>query len=258
MLQEARIHRIKALLATFGQVSTERIAQDLGVSRETARRDVLALEAEGRLRRVHGGVVCVVDEGREPPLAVRQAVRAKEKRAIARAAVRLVQPGHTLLIDAGSTTTLLAEELSSMSGLTLVTNGLNVALKLAGAEGGRSANQIILLGGSINAELAATHGDITVAEIHRYHADIAFTSPVGISAQHGATSFEQSEAAIARAMTAQARRVVILADHSKIGQHSRLTYRSLADIDAVITDARARTLPALAEMRAAGAEVVLA
>ena len=54
MLQEARIHRIKALLATFGQVSTERIAQDLGVSRETARRDVLALEAEGRLRRVHG------------------------------------------------------------------------------------------------------------------------------------------------------------------------------------------------------------
>ncbi|KCB33857.1 transcriptional regulator, DeoR family, partial [Bordetella hinzii CA90 BAL1384] len=57
MLQETRLHRIRGLLSSLGQVSTERIAQDLGVSRETVRRDLLALEAEGGLRRVHGGIV---------------------------------------------------------------------------------------------------------------------------------------------------------------------------------------------------------
>ncbi|KAF1020526.1 MAG: Glycerol-3-phosphate regulon repressor [Paracidovorax wautersii] len=191
MLQEARLHRIKALLTTFSQVSTERIAQDLGVSRETVRRDVLELEADGVLRRVHGGVVLAGDSGREPPLAVRQTVRAKEKRAIARAAVQLIQPGQTLLIDAGSTTALLAEELSSMSGLTIVTNGLDVARKLAGPQASRSANDVILLGGSVGADLPATYGDLTVAEIHRYRADLALLSPVGVSAQHGASSFER-------------------------------------------------------------------
>lgn len=69
----------------------------------------------------------------EPPLAVRSAVRAREKRAIVRAAVRLLQPGQTLFLDAGSTTTMLAEELSAMAGLTILTNSLDAARKLAAA-----------------------------------------------------------------------------------------------------------------------------
>jgi len=133
MLQEERFLRIRTLLSTLSRVSTERIAQDLDVSRETVRRDILALESQGILRRVHGGVVAQGPEP-EPPLAVRQAVREREKRAIARAALQLLQPGQTLFIDAGSTTTLLAEALSSLSGLTIITNGLNVALKLAAAD----------------------------------------------------------------------------------------------------------------------------
>ena len=92
MLQETRLHRIRSLLSSFNQVSTDRIVQDLGVSRETVRRDILELEAEGVLRRVHGGIIATNEEP-EPPLAVRQTVRAKEKRAIARAAAGvMVQP----------------------------------------------------------------------------------------------------------------------------------------------------------------------
>ncbi|MFT4191154.1 MAG: DeoR/GlpR family DNA-binding transcription regulator [Comamonas sp.] len=258
MLQEARLHRIRALLSTFSQVSSERIAQDLGVSRETVRRDVLELEGQGVLRRVHGGVVAVSAEP-ELPLVVRQAVRAKEKRAIARAAVRLVQPGQTLFIDAGSTTTQLAEELSSMSGLTVITNGLNVALKLAAADTQReTGNSVLLLGGSVSPALAATYGDITVAEIHRYRADVALLSPVGLSGQHGATSFEHHEATIARAMAQRAAKRIILADHSKIGQSSRVVYAGPGDIDVVVTDAAARALPALEELQQTRCEVLLA
>lgn len=258
MLQEERFLRIRTLLSTLSRVSTERIAQDLEVSRETVRRDILALESQGLLRRVHGGVVAQGPEP-EPPLAVRQAVRAREKRAMARAALQLLQPGQTLFLDAGSTTTLLAEALSGLSGLTIITNGLNVALKLAGADAGRNArNDVVLLGGRPDPAVQATHGDTTVAEIHRYRADVALLSPVGINVHSGATSFEHHEAAVARAMAAQAKKLILLADHSKVGQASRVTYASLAEVDTLVTDAGARALPAFSALQAAGCHIVVA
>lgn len=258
MLQEERFIRIRTLLATLTRVSTERIVKDLDVSRETVRRDLVELEAQGVLRRVHGGAVAP-GPAPEPPLAVRQAVREREKRAIARAALRQLQPGQTLFLDAGSTTTLLAAELSSLSGMTVVTNSLNAALQLAGADAGRPArNDVILLGGRTDPGVRATHGDITVAEIHRYRADVALLSPVGIHCLHGATSFDHHEAAIARAMAAQAQRLIVLADHSKIGQASRVVYAGLPEIDTIVTDAGSRALPGLSALQAAGSHVIVA
>src|SRR3990167_318387 len=193
MLQEERILRIRSLLAKFKSISIERIAQDLDVSRETARRDVLQLEAQGELRRVHGGVVLKGPEP-EPPVSERARVNQKEKRLIAKAALKLLQPGQTVFLDAGSTTTVLAEELASLSGLTVITNGLAAALKLGAADDARAPrNTILLLGGRIDANVQATYGDDTVGEIHRHQADIALLSPVGISRAYGATSFEHHE-----------------------------------------------------------------
>ena len=92
MLQETRLHRIRALLTTQHQLSTERIINELGISRETARRDIIELEAQGLARRVHGGLVAV-DSQPEPPLQVRRNAQAKEKRAIAVAAAQHLQRG---------------------------------------------------------------------------------------------------------------------------------------------------------------------
>ncbi len=258
MLREERHLRIRTLLSTLSRVSTERIEQDLQVSRETVRRDILALEDQGVLRRVHGGVV-TPGPAPEPPLAVRQAVRAKEKRAIARTALQLLKPGQTVFLDAGSTTALLAETLATLPGLTIITNGLNVALTLAALGDGRpGSDHVILLGGNIDPLVQATFGEITVGDIHRYHADVAMLSPVGISSQHGATSFEHHEAAIARAMVRQAQQLVILADHSKIGQASRVAYARADEIDTLVTNTAASGLPELAALRAAGCRVMLA
>jgi DeoR/GlpR family transcriptional regulator of sugar metabolism len=249
MLQEERILRIGSLIAKYGRVSTERIARDLGVSRETVRRDILQIEALGQLRRVHGGVAATHPEPEEP-VSVRARTNIKEKRAIARAALKLLQPGQTVFLDAGSTTTIMAEELASMSGLTLITNGLNVALKLAAANepGGAPRNTTILLGGQLDASLHATYGEDTVNEIHRFRADLALLSPVGLSARQGATSFEHREAAVARAMAQQAQMLVILADHSKMGLSSRVSYAKAAAIKVIVTNARSRNLPAFDEL----------
>ena len=217
--------------------------------RDTVRRDLLELEGAGELRRVHGGAVATGPEP-EPPLAVRLVARQKEKRAIAKAAVSLLRPGQTVFLDAGSTTSMLAEEIATLSGMTVITNSLNIALKLAGADEGRAArNETRLLGGNIDVKSQATHGDGTLEDIRRFRADVALLSPVGLHAKHGAMSFEHHEAAVARAMAEQAQQVVILADHSKIGHASRVTYVRSADIDIVVTDAKARENAGLAALR---------
>lgn len=258
MLQETRLHRIRALLSTLNQVNTERIIKELGVSRETARRDIIELEAQGLAKRVHGGLVAL-NATPEPPLTVRSSVMAKEKRAIARAAAQLLQPGQTVFLDAGSTTTMLAEELRSMSGLTIITNSLNAALKLCAAEEHETLNnQVILLGGNMQAGAQETRGELTVDEIYRFRADVAVLSPVGLDAKHGASSFQPHEAAIARAMTRQAGRLILLADHTKLGLNSRMNYARIEQISALVTDSSAATLPAFAALQQALPQVVLA
>ena len=258
MLQEERLIRINALLATFTRISSERIALDLDVSRETVRRDVLELEARGKLRRVHGGVVATSTEP-EAPFAVRMRVNAREKQAIAKAAFRLLSPGQTLFLDAGSTTGILADALASMTGLTVITNAVNIAARLSGPRGGRSTgNDAILLGGRIDPEVNATYGDLTVNEIRRYQADLALLSPVGLNAQQGATSYEPHEAAVAQAMAKQARQVVILADYSKIGLASRVCYAEAGDMDTVVTNRQVEDHAELHALRRCGVEVLLA
>ncbi len=238
MWQEERYQKIRALLASLQQVSTDRIVGELGVSRETVRRDLLELEALGELRRVHGGAVPVHSE---PPITERVHTRVKYKRAIARVAAGLLSSGQTVFLDAGSTTTVLAHELAKLSGLTIITNSFDAAMAVGAA--GTSTNQVIMLGGAVSGPVSATSGEITIAEIHRYHADFALLSPVGVDAQCGATNFDLREAEIARAMTANAKSLIILADYSKIGLCSRVSYCAADQIDHLITNSNAEKLP---------------
>ncbi|WP_437608928.1 DeoR/GlpR family DNA-binding transcription regulator [Erwinia sp. V71] len=258
MLQETRLHRIRALLSTLNQVSTERIIKELGISRETARRDIIELEAQGLARRVHGGLVAT-DSVPEPPLTVRSTVMAREKRAIARAAAQRLQSGQTLFLDAGSTTTMLADELRSMSGLTIITNSLQAALRLsAGEEHETLNNEVILLGGSMMAGAQQTRGELTIAEITRWRADVALLSPVGVDSHNGASSFHPYEAAIARAMTQQAKQLILLADHSKLGVTSRRIYATSSEISLLVTDSEAPRQAAFTALQHKLPEILLA
>lgn len=259
MLPEERQERILALLASFQHLSTERIAADLGVSRETVRRDVLKLESLGRLRRVFGGV-SVVDDAPEDPIEKRAQVQRKEKQRIARAAVRLLEPGKTVFIDAGSTVSALAAELASLKGLTVVTNSFDVAAWLTGRQeaGGTNGHDVIVLGGRPHNDLRATYGDITVGQIVRYRADFAFLSPVGLHSVAGATSYDGAEAEVARAMCRQSRHVVILADYSKLGRSSRVQFCEIGRIGTIITDGRAREQADFPGLGQSGCNIIVA
>lgn len=253
MWSEARHQRIQLLLQRYDRVSTTQVMTALEVSRETVRRDFLELEALGVLKRVHGGAVHVGDE---PPIDKRSSLRVSAKQAIAKAAAQRIDSPLTLFMDAGSTTTLLARELSLLSGLTIITNSLDAAESFRQQTAARS-NQIIILGGELNDHLAATTGSSTIAQIQRFHADIALLSPVGIDARYGASSFHHDEATIARAMSECAHQTWILADYSKIGTHSRETYCPVQEISLLISNTSASQREGFEELSACIGEMVL-
>jgi len=243
MWKEERFQRIRALLQTFGRLTIQHAANELNVSRETIRRDYQEMEDQGELKRIRGGAVPVTT-GQEPPIDRRSKEHIKEKRAIAKTVAGLVNSGDTIFIDTGSTTSILAEELGKISGITIITNSLHIAQRLSGKKY-RVDNsiKIVLLGGFIHDSLSATFGEKTVGEIFRHHADIAILSPVGIDATYGATSYDPAEAEIARAMVENAERVFLLADYSKIGVKSSTAFCPPSDINILITNEMAENKP---------------
>lgn len=258
MWQQERRQRLRSMLARTGNVSVDEATIELGVSRETIRRDLLEMEAEGALRRVRGGAVAP-DSTREPPYAERATVRMREKRQIARAAAALVQPGQMVFLDAGSTTTILAGQLAQLHGIMVITNSIEVANCLASAESQRHrGNEVVLLGGAFGLQPPATFGMATLREISRYRADIALLSPFGLDAAAGATSYDPNEAEIARTMFHHARQRVLLADHSKLGQVSRASYWPTAEADLIIVDDRAQGTSAFEAIHSENSNLLLA
>ncbi|MBW7922135.1 MAG: DeoR/GlpR transcriptional regulator [Rubellimicrobium sp.] len=242
MWRAERHQRIRALLDTFDQVSVDQLVTELAVSRETVRRDVKELEAAGALRRVHGGIASMQDSP-EAPYRKRALINRREKQEIAALCRDRISAGQTLFIDAGSTTRLLAQALAGLSGLQVFTNSLDVAAHLGTAASRRRQNRVILLGGDYADQPPATMGAMVLSAISRISADVAICSPFGLTAGEGATSYVIDEAEIARAMFARATRRIVLADHSKLGVRGRVSFAPLAEIDLLITDARARRLP---------------
>lgn len=258
MWQAERHTRILALLDTFGQVGVDRVQAELGVSRETVRRDLKELEEMGALRRVHGGALSVREQS-EAPYRYRAQRNLCEKRAVGAACARLVRSGETLLIDAGSTTACLAESLAALGGLLIFTNSVDVAAHL-GTEASRARqNRVVLLGGDFAADPPSTRGAGVVAAIGLVAADIAFAAPFGLTGREGATSFIPDEAEIARAMFAHASRRVVLADHSKLGHRGRVSFARPDEVDHIVLNAEATRSEHFTALRqSAGPRLIIA
>jgi len=254
MWAEARHQKIRSLLQRHERITTEHAMRELGVSRETVRRDFLEMEALGLLQRVHGGAVHLSDE---PPLDKRNTIHVAAKKAIARAVAQQLRPPATLFMDAGSTTTILARELAQFSGLTLITNSLSAAACFTESRP-QPDTQIIILPGALNTALFSTTGTSTVLRIQDFHADIALLSPVAVNARQGASSFLHDEAVIARAMSENADETWILADHSKIGSSSRETFCPAGRIDRLFCNQATRDLEEYEALRDQVGDVVLA
>jgi DeoR/GlpR family transcriptional regulator of sugar metabolism len=250
MWAKERHQRILSMLAAKQQVSAHDLAEMLKVSRETVRRDLVDLEETGQVNRVHGGAV-LPEPRSEQPFRKRMSAQLRAKSEIARMAAGLIEPGQTILVDAGTTTAIFARELAKLSGVSVITNSLDVATTLQGA-----GREVLLLGGRMSADVPATVGELTLSEVRRFSVDICFSAPVAAHPTKGAFFYDLQEAEIAIAMAAQSHRSVLLADHSKLGETSRVRSWEPGEIDVLVTN-RAAVEEELDAFRKAGVRVAV-
>jgi DeoR family transcriptional regulator, fructose operon transcriptional repressor len=253
MYAEERQQLILDRARADGRVEVNTLAEALDVTPETVRRDLTILQRHGVLRRVHGGAIPVERLGFEPGIETRSERFVEEKERIAKAAVDHLPDEGTVLLDAGTTTLRLAERLPRDRDLTIVTNSLTIAALVAQ----HSNLTLYLLGGRVRGRTLAAVGSWVTSALQDVFVDVAFIGTNGLSAEHGLTTPDQSEAAAKRAMIKAARRSVILTDHAKIGVDHFSRFAELSEIAAVITDSGLDPETA-AEIEAMGPEVVLA
>lgn len=236
-------------LRAAGQVDVADVAARLGVTHETVRKDLIVLEQQSLLRRVHGGAVPVGQLSLEPAVASR-IYYSSEKTRIAKAALAHLPLGGSVLIDAGSTTARLADLFPADRELTVYTNTLPIALSLLN----RPLLTVITLGGRVRPVTLAEVDDWAARTLAEINVDVAFLGANAISVDRGLTTPDRAEAAVKRLMIASARRRILLADHSKVGAVSVCKHADLSDIDLFITDTG---LPAaeLKAFRAIGLQV---
>ena len=232
MYLEERHQQIVEAARADGRVEVGTLAARFDVTAETIRRDLTTLERQGVLRRVHGGAIPVARLGFEPGLAARDAVQAQEKERIAKAALDEVPAEGAILLDAGSTTSRLAELLPSDRELTVITHALPIAMSLAV----RPNITVLSLGGRIRTRTLAGVDEWPVTLLSNLYVDVAFVGTNGISAARGLTTPDPAEAAVKRAIIGASRRAIVLADHTKVGVDHLVRFGQLDEIDMLITD----------------------
>ncbi|MBE3009938.1 DeoR/GlpR transcriptional regulator [Microbispora sp. NEAU-D428] len=253
MYAEERQQEILRAARDAGRVDVVTLAERFGVTTETIRRDLTALERAGVLRRVHGGAIPVERLGFEPALAARDEVLTAEKERIAKAALAELPQDGAVVIDAGSTTSRLVQALPPDRELTVVVNSPPLATVLAA----RPNLTVLMLGGRVRGRTLATVEDWAIQQLSQLNVDVAFMATNGCSVAKGLTTPDPAEAAIKRAMIACADRAVLLADHTKFSGTYLARFATLGEIDVVITDTGLDPDQAAA-LAAAGPEVVRA
>jgi DeoR/GlpR family transcriptional regulator of sugar metabolism len=211
------------------------------------------LAREARVERTHGGAAVPVERPAEQAFAVREAQEIEAKRAIAAAAVALLEPGSTVFLNDGSTVMSLAREIVARRlRLFVATPALNVATRLAES----AAVTACLLGGFVRETSLATWGPFAERMLEQINADLALLSPDGFSLRHGLSFAQAEDAAIARKMMQQASRCVALVTGSKLSRVGRISAAPATAVQTLVTD---RIEPALRErLEARGIAVVVA
>lgn len=245
-----RESEILALLSERGRVEVAVLAQALGVSPVTARKDLDALERRGVIRREHGYAVF----GGADDMNNRLAYHYEEKRRIAREAAGLVGAGETVMIESGSCCTLLAEEIArTKPGATIVTNSAFIASYIRRIEGAR----VVLLGGDFQNDAQVLVGPILKTCASQFYVNKLFVGADGYSEKLGFMANDHLRVQAVRDMAEQADKVVVVTESSKFDRASTVPLALPGGVHAVVTDAAIR--PEFERMLArAGVEVIKA
>jgi DeoR/GlpR family transcriptional regulator of sugar metabolism len=253
--QEAILHFVeKKELAMVAE-----IAEQFSVSLATVRRDLETLQNEGLIERIHGGARRLKQPGTremikgELPFYARQESEVAEKRAIARTAQQFLEPEHVILLDSSTTALYFAQAISDGLPLTIITHSAYLPVQLAG----RSNLQVISTGGILQPKSLTYLGLEAESMIRHFHVHRAFFGAQGVALQEGCTDSSILEVQLKKMMAEKAHELIVLADHTKLGNISLASYAPFKRITFLVTDEKADP-DTVAAFQAEGIEVILA
>lgn len=255
MIQLKRIQRILEHLETNEVLTVNEGVKLLGVSSPTIRRDFKLLGKEPFIQRLHGGIKLVKNVAQEmTPVELREIHHPTEKRALAERAARLLCPGDVVIIDGGTTTAMVSEFIPDFR-LQVVTNSTRLLAALETIHKNRLNLGINITGGSLYPHSGILLGPTAKAAMSQYHAQWAFLSVGGITDSH-IYNTNELVVEIERVMIDAAEKIVILADHSKIGCRAFSPVANLDDVDILITDEIPGNEQMLQKIEDAGVQVI--
>ncbi|WP_433894024.1 DeoR/GlpR family DNA-binding transcription regulator [Streptomyces sp. CA-111067] len=243
LLAEQRRALILDEVRRRGGVRVNELTRRLNVSDMTVRRDLDALARQGVVEKVHGGAVPVVEaSSHEPGFEAKSGLELGAKEAIARAAAELVPPGSAIALAGGTTAFALAHHLLEVPDLTVVTNSVRVADVFQSGQrrptaGHGEASATVVITGGVRTPSETLVGPVADRAIQSLHFDLLFLGVHGISVEAGLSTPNLAEAETNRQFVRSARRVVVIADHTKWGTVGLSSFASLEDVDTLVTDA---------------------
>lgn len=242
-----------ALLERKGRVSVADLGERFGLSQATIRSDLDALAAQGLLVRTHGGAIASDRTELELSFDVRRRLHSTQKMRIGAAAAAMVEDGEAIVLDASTTALALANQIKGRRELTVITNGLFIAMALLDSPG----VTVLMPGGFLRRDSVSLVGTEGNDFIKQFNLQKGFFGAKGLTPEEGLTDVNNAEVAIKRDLVRHARRVIAVVDGSKWGRVGFVSFASIDQVDCVITDEGAPP-DMVAALREAGVEVIIA
>jgi DeoR/GlpR family transcriptional regulator of sugar metabolism len=244
------------LVRGSGRLTLADLAERLGVSEMTVRRDLDQLQAQGLVRRVRGGAVALDVPAEEAGFAVREPWQTAAKARIARTVAGLVEPGSSVLLDAGTTTAAVAAALAARAPLTVAVLSLQAAARLADQPGIR----LMIIGGESRAGERSLVGPLALSALDQLRFDTFVMSIGAVHHELGWSEFDLDDAAVKRAALRRSGRTIVAADATKLGAQAFARVAPLDAVDTLVTDGLTALGPAALEtaaaLRAAGVHLM--
>ncbi|MCI1982470.1 MAG: DeoR/GlpR family DNA-binding transcription regulator [Oscillospiraceae bacterium] len=223
-----RLDQIEQYITANQTVSLDKLCEVFGISKNTVRRDINDLVKKGNVRKVYGGVTA--EKRSLVPFEERNIKSRKEKQIICQKAAESVNDGDVIYIDSGTTTANLVDFLKGKN-ITILTQSLNVVLNALPY----SELKIFLLGGNLIRD-TNSFSILNMNILERYNINKAFMAAAGLSIENGVTNSSPLEYEIKKSIVKKSDKSYLLADHSKFGNSSLMTFCRLEDISCIVTD----------------------
>ncbi|WP_019394621.1 DeoR/GlpR family DNA-binding transcription regulator [Priestia filamentosa] len=231
MLVAERQQKIVDLVNLRSSIRVSELSELFAVTEETIRRDLEKLEKENKLRRSHGGAVSVQEKESEIDFSEREITNVLEKKIIAHEAVKRVENGNRIILDASTTAWYMAKILPNVP-LTVITNSIKVAIELSK----KDRIEVISTGGILLPKSLSYVGPLAERSLENYHVDKAFLSCKGIDLNSGLSDSNEWQALLKRKMIERSNRTFLMVDSSKFGYREFSHISTLDQVDEMIVD----------------------